>query len=49
MLTGAMLTSTAGAVDALTRALAVELAPLRVNVVAPGAVNTEVRPFFSQL
>lgn len=43
MLTRAMLTSGAGAVDALTRALAIELAPLRVNVVAPGAVNTEVR------
>lgn len=31
-----------GAVDALARALAVELAPLRVNVVCPGAVDTEV-------
>jgi NAD(P)-dependent dehydrogenase (short-subunit alcohol dehydrogenase family) len=30
----------AGAVDALVRALAVELAPIRVNAVAPGTVRT---------
>ncbi len=29
-----------GAVDALTRALAVELAPIRVNAVSPGVVRT---------
>ncbi len=29
-----------GAVEALTRALAVELAPIRVNAVCPGLVNT---------
>ncbi len=31
-----------GAVDALTRALAIELSPLRVNIVSPGVVDTEV-------
>ncbi|KAF7800310.1 hypothetical protein EIP86_011559 [Pleurotus ostreatoroseus] len=31
-----------GAVDALTRSLAIELAPLRVNIVCPGAVDTEI-------
>jgi NAD(P)-dependent dehydrogenase (short-subunit alcohol dehydrogenase family) len=32
----------AGAVEVLTRALAVDLAPIRVNVVIPGIVNTEM-------
>jgi NAD(P)-dependent dehydrogenase (short-subunit alcohol dehydrogenase family) len=32
-----------GAVDAATRGLAVDLAPIRVNHVCPGTVNTEVR------
>lgn len=32
--------SICGAVDALTRALAIELAPIRVNAVAPGVVRT---------
>ncbi|KAF7346584.1 NAD(P)-binding protein [Mycena sanguinolenta] len=32
----------AGAVEVLTRALAVDLAPIRVNVVIPGVVNTEL-------
>lgn len=32
----------AGAVDATARALSVSLAPLRVNVVAPGAIDTEL-------
>ena len=32
--------SVCGAVEALTRALAVELAPIRVNVVAPGVVRS---------
>jgi len=31
-----------GAIDAVTRGLAVELAPVRVNTVAPGAVETEL-------
>lgn len=31
-----------GAVDSLTRGLAVDLAPIRVNVVSPGLVKTEV-------
>ena len=34
--------SITGAVDALTRALAVELAPIRVNAVCPGVVNTDL-------
>ncbi|KAF7365049.1 NAD(P)-binding protein [Mycena venus] len=32
----------AGAVEVLTRTLAVELAPIRVNVIIPGAVHTEL-------
>ena len=31
-----------GAVEALTRALAIELAPIRVNAVCPGPVRTEM-------
>ncbi|MFJ8494997.1 SDR family oxidoreductase [Streptomyces sp. NPDC094038] len=31
-----------GAMESLTRALAVELAPLRINVVSPGVVRTEL-------
>lgn len=31
-----------GAVDAFTRGLAIDLAPVRVNSVFPGLVNTEV-------
>ncbi|OCB86113.1 NAD-binding protein [Sanghuangporus baumii] len=31
-----------GAVDSLTRGLAVDLAPIRVNVISPGAVKTEL-------
>jgi NAD(P)-dependent dehydrogenase (short-subunit alcohol dehydrogenase family) len=38
----AIAASICGAIEALTRALAVELAPLRVNVVVPGMVNTEL-------
>jgi len=34
--------SICGAMESLTRALAVELAPLRVNVVLPGMVDTEL-------
>ncbi|PJJ59926.1 SDR family oxidoreductase [Hymenobacter chitinivorans] len=34
--------SICGAIDALTRALAVELAPIRVNNVAPGVVKTDL-------
>lgn len=39
---GAVLAAANGALEALGRALAVELAPLRVNVVAPGWVDTPV-------
>ena len=35
-----MAVSVLGAVDALTRALAVELAPVRVNAVCPGVVRS---------
>jgi len=34
--------SIGGAVDALTRGLAVDLAPVRVNVISPGLVDTEI-------
>lgn len=34
-----------GAVDALARGLAVDIAPVRVNVVMPGLVKTEVGVF----
>jgi NAD(P)-dependent dehydrogenase (short-subunit alcohol dehydrogenase family) len=37
---GALPVSVCGAMNALTKALAVELAPIRVNVVAPGVVRT---------
>lgn len=37
-----LITSVLGAVDALVRGLAVDLAPVRVNVVCPGVVDTEV-------
>lgn len=38
----ALNTAMAGAIEHLTRSLAVDLAPLRVNVVCPGLVLTEV-------
>lgn len=31
-----------GAVDSMTRGLSVDLAPVRVNVISPGLVDTEV-------
>jgi NAD(P)-dependent dehydrogenase (short-subunit alcohol dehydrogenase family) len=34
--------SVCGAIEALTRALAVELAPIRVNAVSPGIVRTNL-------
>jgi NAD(P)-dependent dehydrogenase (short-subunit alcohol dehydrogenase family) len=37
-----VISSICGATEALARALAVELAPLRVNVVCPGTVKTEL-------
>jgi len=39
---GAVLAAANGALEALGRALAVEMAPVRVNVVAPGWVDTPV-------
>jgi NAD(P)-dependent dehydrogenase (short-subunit alcohol dehydrogenase family) len=38
----AFVASVCGAVEALTRALAVELAPLRVNAVSPGLIATDL-------
>jgi NAD(P)-dependent dehydrogenase (short-subunit alcohol dehydrogenase family) len=38
----AVSTAMAGAIEHLTRALAVELAPIRVNAVCPGAIRTEI-------
>jgi len=38
----AVAASTNGALEVLTRSLAVELAPLRVNLISPGAVPTEL-------
>ena len=40
--TYSLIVSTLGSVDALARALAIDIAPIRVNVVCPGAVDTEV-------
>ena len=37
-----LMASVLGATDALVRGLAVDLAPIRVNVVCPGTVDTEV-------
>ncbi|GIG64316.1 SDR family oxidoreductase [Phytomonospora endophytica] len=39
---GAVIAAANGAVEALVRALAVELAPIRVNAVAPGWVDTDL-------
>lgn len=39
------MTGVLGSVDAITRGLAVDLAPIRVNVVCPGLVKTEVCSF----
>ena len=38
----ALLAGVGGSVDALTRGLAIDLAPVRVNAVAPGIVDTPV-------
>jgi len=40
--TWSLLAGVTGAVDSLTRGLAVDLAPVRVNVVSPGLVKTEL-------
>ena len=36
----AVVSASCGAVEALARALALELAPIRVNVIAPGLIDT---------
>lgn len=44
-----LLAGMAGAVSAVTKGLAVDLRPTRVNVVAPGLVDTEVRLYLPLL
>jgi NAD(P)-dependent dehydrogenase (short-subunit alcohol dehydrogenase family) len=39
----AIVTAANGALESLTRALAVELAPIRVNAVSPGIIDTPIR------
>ena len=39
---GALSTAMAGGIEFLTRGLAFDLAPIRVNAVCPGAINTDV-------
>ena len=45
---GALPVSICGAMNALTKALAVELAPIRVNAVAPGVVRTPLWDSFDE-
>jgi NAD(P)-dependent dehydrogenase (short-subunit alcohol dehydrogenase family) len=40
--------STSGAMEGLTRAMAVELAPIRVNIVSPGVVKTNLWASFTK-
>ena len=37
-----LISGVAGAIDSMTRGLALDLAPIRVNVISPGLVRTEV-------
>jgi NAD(P)-dependent dehydrogenase (short-subunit alcohol dehydrogenase family) len=43
-----LLASVTGAMESFTRALAIDLAPIRVNLVAPGAVRTELWDFIPE-
>src|SRR6202007_2914830 len=40
--------SVTGAMESFTRALAIDLAPIRVNLVSPGAVRTELWDFIPE-
>jgi len=44
----ALLSAVNSAVEGLGRALAVELAPIRVNIISPGMTNTEIFSQYSQ-
>lgn len=43
-----MVTASQAAVEGLAKALAVELAPIRVNTIMPGAIDTEMWDFLSE-
>lgn len=43
-----MVTASQAAVEGLAKALAVELAPIRVNTIIPGAIDTEMWDFLSE-
>jgi NAD(P)-dependent dehydrogenase (short-subunit alcohol dehydrogenase family) len=43
-----LLASITGAMESFTRALAIDLAPIRVNLVSPGAVRTELWDFLPE-
>ena len=45
---GVLPTAVCGAINAMTRALAVELAPLRINAVAPGPIETPLWSAFGE-
>ncbi len=44
---GSMITSACAAIEALTRALAIELGPRRVNAIRPGYTDSEMWSFLS--
>jgi NAD(P)-dependent dehydrogenase (short-subunit alcohol dehydrogenase family) len=46
---GSMITAAFAAIEALTRALAVELGPLRVNTIRPGYTDSEMWAFLPQV
>ena len=44
----AVVTSAYGAVEGLTRALAIELAPIRINAIRPGMIDTPIWSYLSE-